>query len=297
MNLTPKGIIVPVVTPFDSNQKIDEAALRKILRHVVEGGVHGVFVTGTTSEFYALSKDEHAEIFRIAVDEVKGRVPVYGGTTGITTSDAVQLTQIAEERGVDAVSVLTPYFIGLTQEELYQHYKAIAESTSLPVILYDNKPKTNLTIQPATVERLSNIKNVIAMKDSTGDLTNTTEIIRRTRNNPDFHVLMGRDSLIFAALCSGASGAIAACANGAPRLVSDIYDKFMAGDYEGAREAQFRLVPLRIAFSLGSFPAVIKEALSMVGIDAGDCKLPTSRLTQDESTQLKTILTEMELVG
>ncbi len=297
MNLTPKGIIVPVVTPFDSNQKIDEAALRKILRHVVEGGVHGVFVTGTTSEFYALSKDEHAEIFRIAVDEVKGRVPVYGGTTGITTSDAVQLTQIAEERGVDAVSVLTPYFIGLTQEELYQHYKAIAESTSLPVILYDNKPKTNLTIQPATVERLSNIKNVIAMKDSTGDLTNTTEIIRRTRNNPDFHVLMGRDSLIFAALCSGASGAIAACANVAPRLVSDIYDKFMAGDYEGAREAQFRLVPLRIAFSLGSFPAVIKEALSMVGIDAGDCKLPTSRLTQDESTQLKTILTEMELVG
>ena len=198
---------------------------------------------------------------------------------------------------MDAVSVLTPYFIGLTQEELYQHYKAIAESTSLPVILYDNKPKTNLTIQPATVERLSNIKNVIAMKDSTGDLTNTTEIIRRTRNNPDFHVLMGRDSLIFAALCSGASGAIAACANVAPRLVSDIYDKFMAGDYEGAREAQFRLVPLRIAFSLGSFPAVIKEALSMVGIDAGDCKLPTSRLTQDESTQLKTILTEMELVG
>ena len=297
MNLTPKGIIVPVVTPFDSNQKIDEAALRKILRHVVEGRVHGVFVTGTTSEFYALSKDEHAEIFRIAVDEVKGRVPVYGGTTGITTSDAVQLTQIAEERGVDAVSVLTPYFIGLTQEELYQHYKAIAESTSLPVILYDNKPKTNLTIQPATVERLSNIKNVIAMKDSTGDLTNTTEIIRRTRNNPDFHVLMGRDSLIFAALCSGASGAIAACANVAPRLVSDIYDKFMAGDYEGAREAQFRLVPLRIAFSLGSFPAVIKEALSMVGIDAGDCKLPTSRLTQDESAQLKTILTEMELVG
>ena len=98
-------------------------------------------------------------------------------------------------------------------------------------------------------------------------------------------------------MCSGASGAIAACANVAPRLVSDIYDKFMAGDYEGAREAQFRLVPLRIAFSLGSFPAVIKEALSMVGIDAGDCKLPTSRLTQDESTQLKTILTEMELVG
>ena len=296
MNQAPHGIIVPLVTPFDAQQNVDEAALRRIINHVIDGGVHGVFVAGTTSEFYALSPEEHSELFRIAVDEVRGRVPVYAGATGVTTRDAVHLTELAEQAGVDAVSVLTPYFISLTQEELYRHYKTIAESTSLPVILYDNKPKTNLTLKPATVERLAQIKNIVAMKDSTGDLTNTVEILRRTRHQDDFHVLMGRDSLIFAALCSGVSGAVAACANVAPRLVADIYDKFIAGEYLAAREAQFELVPLRIAFSLGSFPAVIMEALHMIGVDAGACKLPTGALTDDERTQLRTILTQMKLL-
>ena len=184
MNQAPHGIIVPLVTPFDAQQNVDEAALRRIINHVIDGGVHGVFVAGTTSEFYALSPEEHSELFRIAVDEVRGRVPVYAGATGVTTRDAVHLTELAEQAGVDAVSVLTPYFISLTQEELYRHYKTIAESTSLPVILYDNKPKTNLTLKPATVERLAQIKNIVAMKDSTGDLTNTVEILRRTRQNP-----------------------------------------------------------------------------------------------------------------
>ena len=295
--MMPNGIIVPVITPFDQKQNIDENALRSVIRHILNGGVHGIFVTGTTSEFYALSHEDHERIFRIAVEEVKGRVPVYAGTTGITTKEAICLTKIAEDCGVDAVSVLTPYFISLTQEELYQHYKAIAESTSLPVILYDNKPKTNLTIRPETVERLSKIDNIVGMKDSTGDLTNTLEIIRRTRENTDFHVLMGRDSLIFSALCSGAAGAVAACANVAPRLVSDIYDKFMAGDLAGAREAQFTLLPLRIAFSLGSFPAVIKEAMEMIGINVGVCKLPTSCLNSKERNELHLILTGMGLIS
>lgn len=295
--MMPNGIIVPVITPFDQKQNIDENALRSVIRHILNGGVHGIFVTGTTSEFYALSHEDHERIFQIAVEEVRGRVPVYAGTTGITTKEAICLTKIAEDCGVDAVSVLTPYFISLTQEELYQHYKAIAESTSLPVILYDNKPKTNLTIRPETVERLSKIDNIVGMKDSTGDLTNTLEIIRRTRENTDFHVLMGRDSLIFSALCSGAAGAVAACANVAPRLVSDIYDKFMAGDLAGAREAQFTLLPLRIAFSLGSFPAVIKEAMEMIGIDVGVCKLPTSCLNSKERNELHLILTGMGLIS
>ena len=295
--MMPNGIIVPVITPFDQKQNIDENALRSVIRHILNGGVHGIFVTGTTSEFYALSHEDHERIFQIAVEEVRGRVPVYAGTTDITTKEAICLTKIAEDCGVDAVSVLTPYFISLTQEELYQHYKAIAESTSLPVILYDNKPKTNLTIRPETVERLSKIDNIVGMKDSTGDLTNTLEIIRRTRENTDFHVLMGRDSLIFSALCSGAAGAVAACANVAPRLVSDIYDKFMAGDLAGAREAQFTLLPLRIAFSLGSFPAVIKEAMEMIGIDVGVCKLPTSCLNSKERNELHLILTGMGLIS
>lgn len=293
----PKGIIVPVVTPFSSDHSVDEQALRRIIRHVVDNGVHGVFVTGTTGEFYALSHAEHQRLFEIAVDEVAGKVPVYGGTSGISTDDAVALTKIGEKVGLDAVSVLTPFFISLSQEELYQHYKTIAASTNLPILLYDNKPKTNLTIAPATVERLSKIDNIVGMKDSTGDFTNTMEILRRTRNNPDFHVLIGRDSLIFSALCSGCSGAVAGCGNVAPRLCSSIYDKYVQGDFEGAREDQFTLLPLRLAFAIGSFPAVIKEAMSMVGIDAGACKRPTGPLSDDQRKQVQEILRGMGLLN
>ena len=294
--LVPKGIIVPVVTPFDQKGNIDEAALRRIIRYTIAGGVHGIFVAGTTSEFYALTQEEHAEIFRIAVDEVRGQLPVYGGATGITTAQAIRLARLAEEAGVDGVSILTPYFISLSQEEIYQHYKAIAESTNLPILLYDNKPKTHLTISPETVQRLAEISNIIGIKDSTGDLTNTIDMIRRTKDIPDFYVLMGRDSLVYSALCSGASGAVCACANVAPRLTADIYDKFMSGDLEGAQRAQFSLVPLRIAFSLGSFPAVIKDALRLIGIDAGECRRPTPSLNQEELLQLRGILTEMGLI-
>lgn len=294
--MNPKGIIVPVVTPFDERQRVDEKRLRTIIRYVMEGGVHGVFVCGTTSEFYALTLEEHEQIFRIAVDEVAGRLPVYGGATGISTRDAVNLVRIAEKCGIDAVSVLTPYFVSLNQQEIYQHYKTIAESTDLPVILYDNKPKTNVTIAPATVERLAQIDNIVAMKDSTGDFTNTVEIIRRTCSNKNFHLLMGRDSLIFPALCCGATGAVAASANVAPALCARVYDKFVAGDYMEAREAQYRLIPLRLGFAIGSFPAVIKDAMEMIGIDAGFCKLPVTALNEKERQQLYAILMEMGLV-
>ena len=135
---------------------------------------------------------------------------------------------------MDAVSVLTPMFVSQTQDELYAYYKEIAESTSLPIILYNNKPKTNVTITPATVAKLAEIDNIVAVKDSTGDMTNAAEYIRLTRDNDNFHVLMGRDTLIHAALCYGATGAIASCANVAPRIAADIYDKFMEGDLKGS---------------------------------------------------------------
>ena len=131
-------------------------------------------------------------------------------------------------------------FVSQTQDELYGYYKEIAESTTLPIILYNNKPKTNVTIEPATVAKLAEIDNIVAVKDSTGDMTNAAEYIRLTRDNDNFHVLMGRDTLIHAALCYGATGAIASCANVAPRITADIYDKFLAGDLKGSLDAQQR---------------------------------------------------------
>jgi 4-hydroxy-tetrahydrodipicolinate synthase len=296
MAFEPKGIIPAMITPLNEKGEVNEKALRKLVNYLIEGGSHGLFVVGTTGEFYGLTMEEKRRCFEITMDETAGRVPVYAGTGAITTREVIALNKIAEEAKVDAVSVLTPLFISPNQEELYLHFKTVAEETSLPILLYNNLPKTGVTITPATVERLADVPNIAGVKDSSGDFTLTGEYIRRTRDK-DFHVLAGRDTLIHACLCYGGSGSIAACANVAPRLVADIYDKYVAGDIAGSLEAQFRLAPLRLAFTLGSFPTVIKESLELLGIEAGPCMGPIGPMTADEKSQLKKVLTDIGVLN
>lgn len=297
-NFVPQGILPAMITPMTKNNTVNIPALRKLINHLIDGGVHGIFSIGTTGEFYALTNAEYQEILEVTVDQVAGRVPVYAGANAIGTKQSIDLAQIAEKvGGITAISVLTPYFVGLTQQEIYNHFEAIAKSTSLNVLMYDNAPRTHLTIKPATVEKLADIPNIVGIKDSTGDLTNTADIINKTtRAGKDFHVMMGRDSLIHAALAYGATGAVAATANVAPKLVASIYNKYMAGDIAGSLEDQYRLLPLRIAFGLGSFPTVIKEALEMIGIEAGPCSLPTGIMTAEEKAQLKKVLIDMGIL-
>lgn len=294
---TPKGIIPPIVTPFHADGNVDYPMLRKMTGHLVESGVHGIFPLGTSGEFYAVPDADYRKILQTVKDEIRGRVPVYAGANHITPQGVIHLIRICEEVGVDAVSVLTPMFVSQTQDELYQYYKAIAASTELPIVLYNNRPKTNVTIEPKTVARLAEIDNIIAVKDSTGDLANTLEYIRLTRGNPHFHVLVGRDTLIFPALCCGAAGAIASCANVAPKVAVAIYNRFVAGDYKGALEAQFQFTPIRLACSMGSFPAVIKEGLRQEGIDVGKCADPIQELNPDEKKRLHRVLVEASLIA
>lgn len=292
----PYGIIPPVVTPFTDDGKFNEKAFRKIVNHLIESGVHGIFPLGTTGEFYAFDKDEIRYIFEATKDEVRGRVPIYAGASHITTRGVIERVHIAQDVGFDAVSVLTPMFVSQTQDELYEYYKTIAENTDLPVIMYNNKPKTNVTIEPRTVSRLAEIDNIIGIKDSTGDFTNSAEYLRLTKDNDKFSVLIGRDTLIYSGLCSGAAGSIASCANVAPRLVADIYDKFKSGDFKGALDAQFALNPLRIACNMGTFPEVIKEGLELEGFDAGKCLAPIRPLSGEQREALRALLKDMGLI-
>lgn len=293
----PYGIIPPVITPFTEDGQFHEPVFRQMVSHLIDQGVHGVFPLGTTGEFYAFSDEEVRRILEVCLDEVAGRVPVYAGANHITTRGTMRLVRIAEEVGVDAVSVLTPMFVSQTQDEVYAFYKTVAESTSLPVIIYNNKPKTNVTVNPETIARLAEIPNIVGVKDSTGDFTNTEEYIRLTRGNDHFHVLLGRDTLIHAGLCYGASGAIASCANVAPRIAADIYDKYIAGDIQGSLEAQFKLAPLRIACNMGTFPEVIKEGLMMQGFPVGKCLEPIAELTPAEKEKLRQVLKDMDLLN
>ena len=296
MSFKPQGIVVPIVTPVDQEGKLNEKAYRGLVDYLAENGIHGVFPFGTTGEFYAYDQGFYNDLLALTKEAVAGRMQIYAGANNITTKGAIKIAQAVEKvGGIDALSVLTPMFVSQTQEEVYTYYKAIAAETSLPIIIYNNKPKTNVGVDPATIAKLAEIDNIVAAKDSTGDMTNAEEYIRLTRGM-DFSVMMGRDTLILAGLHYGASGAIASCANVAPRVAVDIYEKFQAKDYQGALEAQFQLSALRIATNMGSFPVTLKEALKLIGHDCGDCVPPILPLHDDQREKLRQVLIGMGLI-
>ena len=291
-----EGIIPAVVTPFDENEHVDEAGFRKIINYLIESGVHGLFPVGSQGEFFSLTNEEKRRLMDIAVEEARGRVFVMPNTGAITTRESIELTQYAEKAGADCVSIITPFFISPNQEELYQHIKDICQSVKIPVLCYNNPGRTGgVALTPATLARLAEeVPNFAGIKDSSGDLTQVAEMIRLCP--PHFKVIMGRDTLIYGALTYGAAGAIAATANVAPKLIVEMYQTFKDGDYERSRECQRELAPLRIAFALGSFPVVVKEALTMMGLPGGRCRRPIQPLNDEKRAQLRDVLVSMGLV-
>jgi len=289
------GIVTPLITPVDARERVDETGLRNVIEHVLRGGVHGVFVAGSTGEFYGLDYDEKKRTAEITLDQVKGRVPVYVGASAITTRECIKLSKMAESAGAQAVTILTPMFISPSEEELYKHFRTIAESTALPVLVYNNPDRTGINMSANLVERLAEIPNLVGVKDSSGDMTLTSQYLSRTRSK-GFKILAGRDTLILATLVYGGVGAVAATSNMAPALVVDIYNKFKAGDVSGALEAQYKLAPLRIAFGLGSFPVVMKDALNLMGIKVGAPIKPIGHCTPANMAKLKEILVNMGLI-
>ncbi len=284
------GIIPPVVTPMTADQELDLHGLRKHIDFMLSKGVHGIFVLGTTGEFYALDEREKQEVTAAAVAHCKGRTPVYVGTGAETTREVVRITKMAEKEGADGVSVIAPYFIKPSQAELVDHFKRVAESTKLPVVLYNN-PATcgGLSIEPETCAKLAEVPNIIGIKDSSGDLQNTIEIIRSTPRDR-FAVLNGRDTLILAALQFGAQGAIPASCNIAPDLCVGIYEAFAKGDIEAAKSLQSRLHPIRMAMTLGTGNSAVKEAMGVLGRPAGPSRSPLSAFSDEKKAKLKAIL-------
>ena len=284
-----RGIIPPVATPMQANEDLDLPRLKWFLDHLITSGVHGVFVLGTNSEFYAMDEKEKQQVIATAVEHVNGRVPVYAGTGAETMREAVRLTKMAEKEGANGVSVITPYFVLPNQQEIYDHYRRIAENTSLPVVLYNN-PATcgGVKIDVDTVGRLAEIPNIVGVKDSSGDLQNTIEYLRVVPER--FSVMMGRDTLIYPALIFGARGAVPATGNIAPRILVDIYESFMRGDQAASLAAQRKLNPVRMALTLGTAPGGVKAALQLLGLAIGPCRSPVAPLTQDKMQKMRAAL-------
>jgi 4-hydroxy-tetrahydrodipicolinate synthase len=289
------GIIPPVATPMQANEDLDLPRLRSFIDEQIAAGVHGIFVLGTNSEFYALDEREKQEVIATAVAHVNKRVPVFAGTGAETTREAVRLTQMAEREGADGVSVITPYFVSPTQQEIYSHYRRIAESTALPVILYNN-PATcgGVKIDVDTVARLAQITNIVGVKDSSGDLQNTMEFVRVVPER--FAVMMGRDTLIYCGLIMGTRGAVPATANVSPGLLVEIYEAFRRGDHAAAKAAQLRVNPIRLSLTLGTAPGGVKAALAMLGKSIGPSRSPIGPLSPEKQQAMRAALQQAGLL-
>lgn len=265
-----KGVVVPILTPIDENERIDEKLLREQVDFVIAGGVSGILAFGSNGEFYVVEEEEMKRGLKIMADQSAGRVPVYFGIGAIGTKKCVRLAKMAVENGAFGISVLQPMFLKPTEEELFLHFKTIAESVKeVPVLLYNNPGRVGYTLSANLVDKLAHeVDNIVGMKDTSGDITQTAEFIRRTRD-VNFRVFGGKDTLLYASMCHGAVGGVCTSANYMPELLNDIYQKYTAGDLEGALEAQFRLNPVRLSMDGASFPVATKDMANLRGRNIG----------------------------
>ena len=272
-----KGIITAMVTPL-SEDGINEAATRKLVNKLINDGVHGLFVLGTNGEFYALSEAEKLALVKIVVDEAAGRVPVFAGSGGISTEEVIKVTNQFAELGVDAVSVITPYLIKLSDEELIQHYQTIALNTNLPMILYNIPANTQLSINESVFKELIQLPQIIGIKDSSGNLENN-QMYLETNDREDFSILIGSDSLILPALQMGVDGAVAATSNVLTKTDLGIYQAFLENKMERAQVLQESINDFRGILKLATVPSVLKHSLELIGFPVGAPKKPVRKVS------------------
>ena len=291
-----KGVVVPILTPIDAEEKIDEKKMREQVDYVIDGGVSGILAFGSNGEFYVIEEDEMQRGLKIMVDQAAGRVPVYFGIGAISTKKCCRLAKMAVANGAAGVSILQPMFLKPTKDELFLHFKTIAESVpETPVLLYNNPGRVGYTLSADLVEKLAHeVPNIVGMKDTSGDITQTSEFIRRNRD-VNFKVFGGKDTLLYASLCHGAVGGVCTAANFMPELITDVYNKYVAGDLEGSLEAQFKLNPVRLSMDGASFPVAAKDMANLRGREIG---VPyTPNLPTPEGPVLDKIKAEMKTAG
>ncbi len=285
-----KGIIAAMQTAMHEDGSINEEELRRQINRQIDAGVDAVFCLGTNGEFYILSAEEKIRVMEIFVDEVKGRVPVYAGTGCISTEETVALSKKAEEIGVDVLSVITPYFAAVSQEELYQHYAAVARAVSLPIVMYNIPARTGASLAPGTVGRLAkDFQNIAGVKDSSGNFNNILQYIQETQDM-DFAVLSGNDALILWTLLAGGKGGITAIANILPTVMVDIYQNYLKGDMEKAKEAQNAIAKIRECFKYGNPNSVVKCATNLIGQPVGPCRKPFGILSQEAVEGIRQVI-------
>jgi len=294
-----KGIIPPIITPMNEDESINVAELRSQVDRQIEGGVHALFCFGTNGEGYILSGAEKELVLRTVIEQCNGRVPVYAGTGCISTKETIEQSRMALSLGADVLSVITPSFAAASQNELYEHYKAVAAAVDMPIVLYNIPARTGNALAPATVARLAQIDNIVGAKDSSGNFTNILSYIAAgaSKTNGTFSTLSGNDQLIIWNLLAGGTGGIAGCANVYPHVMASIYDLFMAGKVEEAKAANASIQSFRDCFKYGNPNTIVKTAVALLGYNVGKCRAPFNQVPEEGVEALKKVLAENAAKG
>lgn len=285
------GVISAMVTPMNRDESINERELRNQVRRQIAAGVHGLFVFGTNGEFYALSEAEKLRVLEITVEENNGRLPVYAGTGCPSTIDTIRLSRECEKIGADVLSVITPYFATLSQKELIEHFKALADSVAVPIVLYNIPARTNVAITPDTVQKLSAVPGIAGIKDSSGNFDNILQYIERTADS-DFAIMSGNDSLLLWTLQAGGRGGVCGIANLFPRTMASIYELWLKGDFAAAKRAQDSIRAIRDCFRFGNPNSIVKMSANLLGYPVGPCRKPFWNEDQALTEELSRVLKE-----
>lgn len=287
-----EGIITPIVTPIQRDEKecLNLEAMKQLVNHLIEKGVSGIFPLGSNGEFHVLSNQEKMDFAKAVIEQVNGRVPVYVGTGACSTAETIQLSKQAEALGADVLSVITPYFLKPTDEELIQHYTQVAANVKIPIILYNIPKATGVNISARVLKELSKVDNIYGIKDSSGDLDNLKGYIEAVEGTK-INVLVGSDSKILAGYQMGATGAIAGTSNLITETLVGLDHAYRAGEFEKAQKLQQDIEELRKVLPLGTVPSILKRAVELAGIaEVGPARKPVQEPSEQVENQIRDML-------
>ncbi len=289
-----KGAITAIVTPF-KNGEVDWKSYENLIKFQIKGGINGIVPCGTTGEAATLSYEEHNKVVEETVKIVAKKVPVIAGTGANSTEEAIELTTYAKKAGADASLQVTPYYNKPTQEGLYRHFKKIAETVDIPIILYNVPGRTGVNLLPETVIRLSEIPNVVGIKEASGNINQVTEICKGVKKK-SFAVLSGDDSLTLPILAVGGKGVISVASNVVPSKIAKLVSSFLEGKYEQALKLHYELYQLMQILFIETNPVPVKTALSLMGLIKNEFRLPLCELSENSLNKLKKSLNDYRLI-
>ncbi|OUJ19463.1 Dihydrodipicolinate synthase, DapA [Methanonatronarchaeum thermophilum] len=289
-----EGVFPALITPFDRNDEVDVEGFKKNIDYVIDNGVSGLVPCGTTGESATLSYQEHKRVIELAVETAKGRVPVMAGTGSNSTREAIELTGYAEDVGVDIAMVITPYYNKPTAAGLIKHYREVASSVNIPIVIYNVPSRTGTNIQPETVATLSREKNIIGIKEASGDINQVSDVIEKTTQN--FTVLSGDDSMTLPIMALGGKGVVSVAANLAPKRVSMMVEAIKNNNIGKARKLHYELAPLYRTLFIETNPIPVKTGAELIGLASGGLRSPMVGMENGSRQQLKKVLKQLDLI-